>query len=83
MLQGLDALVGNSQMLSTINRITNAFIIGNIDAVTAAAIFFNALILPKSRITRRARTSLTNQSGMSMPSGLRSIKDIITINTSR
>ena len=45
-------------------RITKAFIIGTIDAVTAVIIFLSALTRPNRRMTRKARMSFTSQSGM-------------------
>ena len=47
-----------------IMRITNAFIIGKTEAVTAVIIFLSAVTLPNSRITRNALMNLTSQSGM-------------------
>ncbi len=71
----------DAQMLRTIIRIMKAFIIGKSEAVTAAVIFLSWVILPKSRMTRKARMSWTSQLGIS--SGPRSTSDMITMNTSK
>ena len=55
---------------------TNAFIIGNSDAVIAENIFVSSVTRPKSRTTLNARMSLTSQSGMSK--GPKSIRDMKT-----
>ena len=44
-------------------RMTKAFIIGTMEAVTAVIMVLRALTRPKRRMTRKARMSLTSQSG--------------------
>ena len=70
----------SSQILSTMIRITKAFIIGKREAVMAENIFVSSCTRPKSRTIRKARISRTNQSGMS--NGPKSTNDMTTTNRS-
>lgn len=69
-----------SQMLKTIIRMTNAFIIGNNDEVMAEIIFVSSCTFPNSRTTLNARISRTSQSGLSK--GPKSNSDMVTMNRS-
>ena len=67
-------------MLKTTNRITNAFIIGNSDAVMAEIILVSSFTRPNSRTTRKARINRTSQSGLL--NGPKSNRDMRTIKRS-
>ena len=63
-------------MLSTMIMMTKAFIIGTREAVMAENILVSSCTRPKSRTILKARSSRTNQSGMSK--GPKSTKDMTT-----
>ena len=70
-----------AHMASTMSRMKKAFIIAMMEAVTAVIIVLSALMRPKRRMTRKARMSLTNQSGMlSTPCAAREMPTMKTSN---
>ena len=69
------------QMLTTMRRMTKAFIMGTMEAVTAVVIFLSVLMRPNRRITRKARISWTSHVGtLVMPT---SKSEMTTMKTSR
>jgi hypothetical protein len=69
-----------SQMLATMKRTSSALLTGRIDLDRAPRMFLSDCMRPKSRTTRRARTTRITFAGM--VTGPRAIRDRLTTTTS-